>query len=350
KLKGLWDEIDALEALYMCTCNSVYVNGRLNGARESRKSTQVSGQNCGFLTNDAVQGQCDPKLLDVGRYLFIAYYVSIHFKGMLKGNNQKIAHGVQSDGLYIILSEQDETSSPHPTFSNTPAVMSHSSNLHLWHARLGHPSTHVIKQIKQLSSFTTDVSKLHCTICPLSKQTALPFPISTSHASDLFDLIHVDTWGPYKHTTFNQCKYFLTIVDDHSRATWTYLLPAKHHIPTTIKSFFHYVKTQFNTNIKTLRSDNGTKFTNHSLSDFLKINRIVYQTLCPNTPQQNGRAERKHKHLPEVAISIHFQANFPIHLWGYSLMAATYLINRLPTKTLFTKSPYEALYKTPPDL
>ncbi|GJW92195.1 RNA-directed DNA polymerase, eukaryota, reverse transcriptase zinc-binding domain protein [Tanacetum coccineum] len=35
--KGLWDEIDALEAPYMCTCNCVCANGRLNGARESRK-------------------------------------------------------------------------------------------------------------------------------------------------------------------------------------------------------------------------------------------------------------------------------------------------------------------------
>ncbi|GJW42283.1 retrovirus-related pol polyprotein from transposon TNT 1-94 [Tanacetum coccineum] len=37
KLKGLWDEIDALEAPYMCTCNCVYANRRLNGAREGRK-------------------------------------------------------------------------------------------------------------------------------------------------------------------------------------------------------------------------------------------------------------------------------------------------------------------------
>ncbi|GKF98211.1 hypothetical protein Tco_0296994, partial [Tanacetum coccineum] len=47
------------------------------------------------------------------------------------GNNQKIAHGVQSDGLYIIQSGQDETSLPHPTLTTTPAVMSHFSNLHL---------------------------------------------------------------------------------------------------------------------------------------------------------------------------------------------------------------------------
>nr|GFA38289.1 cysteine-rich RLK (receptor-like protein kinase) 8 [Tanacetum cinerariifolium] len=37
KLKCLWDEIDALEEPYMCTCNCVCANGRLNGAREGRK-------------------------------------------------------------------------------------------------------------------------------------------------------------------------------------------------------------------------------------------------------------------------------------------------------------------------
>ncbi|GKB99986.1 hypothetical protein Tco_0986123 [Tanacetum coccineum] len=36
-LKGLCDEVDALEAPYMCTCNCTCTNGRLNGAREGRK-------------------------------------------------------------------------------------------------------------------------------------------------------------------------------------------------------------------------------------------------------------------------------------------------------------------------
>lgn len=44
--------------------------------------------------------------------------------------------------------------------------------------------------------------------------------ISTKSA---FDLIHVDTWGPYKSTTYDEFRYFLTIVDDFSRVTWTYL-------------------------------------------------------------------------------------------------------------------------------
>ncbi|GJW47947.1 ribonuclease H-like domain-containing protein [Tanacetum coccineum] len=37
KLKGLWDELDALEAPYNCTCKCVCENGKTNGEREQRK-------------------------------------------------------------------------------------------------------------------------------------------------------------------------------------------------------------------------------------------------------------------------------------------------------------------------
>ncbi|XP_071695755.1 uncharacterized protein [Rutidosis leptorrhynchoides] len=37
KLKGLYDETDALEAPYICNCNCTCENGRQNGEREQRK-------------------------------------------------------------------------------------------------------------------------------------------------------------------------------------------------------------------------------------------------------------------------------------------------------------------------
>lgn len=111
----------------------------------------------------------------------------------------------------------------------------------------------------------------------------------------MFDLVHLDVWRPYKHLTINKCKYFLTIVDDYSRATWTFLIPSKHHVTSTIKIFHTYVSNHFNTQIKTIRSNNGTEFVNQSLTDFFQTNGILHQTSCPYTPQQNARVERKHR-------------------------------------------------------
>lgn len=157
----------------------------------------------------------------------------------------------------------------------------------------------------------------------------------------MFSLVHMDVWGPYNHPTINKCKYFLTLVDDFSRATWTYLLPNKHHVFRIFQSFYSYVETQFKTKIQIIRSDNGTEFLNQSFSQFTQARSIIHQTSCPYTPQQNARVERKHTQLLEMARSIFFQAQFPPHLWGYCILVATYLINRLPSTILNNKSPYE---------
>ncbi|XP_071739887.1 uncharacterized protein [Rutidosis leptorrhynchoides] len=121
-------------------------------------------------------------------------------------HHKRIAHGTLFNGLYLIQQEKECTThsinqamTPH-TFNSTKAF--------LWHSRLGHSSFNVLKQIDCLSSVimcSYDIND--CSICPLAKQHKLPFPDSTSHANTLFDLIHIDIWGPYKHTTMHDCKH-----------------------------------------------------------------------------------------------------------------------------------------------
>lgn len=76
-----------------------------------------------------------------------------------------------------------------------------------------------------------------CLTCPLAKFTKLSFMKSESRATKVFELIHIDTWGPYKVQYRGRFKYFLTIVDDCSRVTWVHLLKLKSDAYSAIKSF-----------------------------------------------------------------------------------------------------------------
>ncbi|KAL0792642.1 hypothetical protein Bca101_064019 [Brassica carinata] len=116
----------------------------------------------------------------------------------------------------------------------------------------------------------------------------------------------------------------------------------------TIKDIF--VSVSFILQIKIFRSDNGGEYTSNAFKLHLAKHGIIHQTSCPYTPQQNGVAERKNRHLMEVARSMMFHTNVPKRFWGDAVVSACYLINRIPTKVLKDVSPFQVLNKTKPPI
>lgn len=110
----------------------------------------------------------------------------------------------------------------------------------------------------------------NCYVCPLAKQTTLPFPTSTSKSSCTFELVHMDVWGSYRVCTYNGYRYFLTLVDNFSRMTWTFLLRLKSDVYVVMSNFLHLVENKFSSTIKTFRSRNGYEFFNSLYSTLLK--------------------------------------------------------------------------------
>ncbi|CAL1399245.1 unnamed protein product [Linum trigynum] len=108
------------------------------------------------------------------------------------------------------------------------------------------------------------------------------------------------------------------------------------------------VRTQFQTQVRWIQSDNGLEFQTNSLKDYYADNGILLQTSCVNTLQQNGVAERKHRHLLETARALRFHSGLPVRFWGECVLTATYLINRLPSSVLGNITPFEVLLGRPP--
>nr|GEX39915.1 cysteine-rich RLK (receptor-like protein kinase) 8 [Tanacetum cinerariifolium] len=158
----------------------------------------------------------------------------------------------------------------------------------LWHHKLGHISTTNMKHVQSSDIPVVNDNETTCLTCPMAKLTKFPYTYSESCSSSAFELIHMDTWG-------------------------------------------------------LIRSKNALEFVKGPFALFLADKGIEHQTTCVDRPQQNGRVERKHRHIIEVARALRFQASLPLRFWGDCVVTATYLINRVPSSILQNKTPYEKL-------
>ncbi|KAL5767159.1 hypothetical protein ACOSQ2_013942 [Xanthoceras sorbifolium] len=258
-----------------------------------------------------------------------------------------IGLGKQRDGLYYLVALATKKSMPNSSSpTHRPTCNLTISSTDLWHNRLGHVSPPRLGFIaKKFLNFSVE-SNNACPICPLAKQSRLPFYPSVISSVKPFEIIHCDIWGRYQHSSLSGAFYFLTIVDEYTRFTWIFLMQHKNEAQSLLKRFFTYVRTQFGSHIKIFRSDNGGEFI--SLRSFFHDNGVIFQHSCVYTPQQNGVVERKHRHILQVARALKFQARLPTQFWGDCALTAVHIINRLPSPVLSHKTPFELLYSKPP--
>ena len=215
--------------------------------------------------------------------------------------------------------------------------------LMLQHQRMGHTSFSVLSRLYPALFESANKQKLVCDACEFGKLTRSSYVSSGHRSSCAFDLIHSDVWGPCSTSSMNGFRYFVTFIDCFSRVTWLYLMKNKSDVIGCFKDFHRSVQTQYGAMVKVLRSDNGTEYTNRAFAEYLSSQGIQHQTTCPYTPAQNGVAERKNRHLLEVARSMMIAMNVPKHLWGQAVLTAAQLINRMPSRVLDWKSPCEML-------
>ncbi|KAK2967762.1 hypothetical protein RJ640_029658 [Escallonia rubra] len=217
------------------------------------------------------------------------------------------------------------------------------SEIWLWHRRLGHASFGYLKKLFPSLFTKYDVSSFQCEVCEFVKSHRVSFPLALNKSPDPFMIIHSDVWGPSKVNSFGGSRWFVTFIDDYTRMTWVQLMKSKSEVNILFQQFCKIIHTQYNARIQVLRSDNGGEYLSAEIQQYLKAHGIIHQTTCSNTPQQNGVAERKNRHLLEVVRASLIEAHLPLSYWGEALISAAYLINRVPSRTIDYQTPSQAL-------
>lgn len=70
---------------------------------------------------------------------------------------------------------------------------------------------------------------------------------------------------------------------------------------------------------------------------------------CRHTHERQGRVERKHQHIVETCLSLLAHSSTSARYWHYAIESAIFLINRLPSVSTQSLSPYEPIHRSKPD-
>ncbi|XP_025983417.1 uncharacterized protein LOC114385294 [Glycine soja] len=75
--------------------------------------------------------------------------------------------------------------------------------INLWHFRMDHPSLERLQAMQSYYRFLNNNKNFICNTCHYAKHKRLPFSSSISHASNKFELLHIDIWGPCSKTSMH---------------------------------------------------------------------------------------------------------------------------------------------------
>jgi transposase InsO family protein len=122
--------------------------------------------------------------------------------------------------------------------------------------------------------------------------------------SKVFELLHMDLFGPTTYTSISGNKYRFVVVDDFLRYTWVFFLVDNSDAFVTFKTFVKRIHNEFETTIKKVRSDNRSEFKNTRVDELCDEFGIRHQFSAKYTPQSNGLIERKNRTLIDMARSM----------------------------------------------
>ncbi|CAI5976786.1 unnamed protein product [Closterium sp. NIES-64] len=146
----------------------------------------------------------------------------------------------------------------------------------------------------------------------------------------------MDVWGPARVRGQDHERYFLLVVDNYSRYTAVFPLRSKGDVTEVLIDWIRAARLQlrqsFGSDFPVLRvhSDRGGEFSFGLLRAYCRARGIRKTFTLPDSPQQNGIAERRIGMVMDVARTSMMHAAAPHFLWPFAVRYAAHQINLHP--------------------
>ena len=244
----------------------------------------------------------------------------------------------KNTGLFFLKVKYQNVASP-STCNQTNQTIK--GDINLWHKRLGHLNKDDVKRTIGCGDNLKEV----CETCALGKQTSKPVPKETQNKSQKpLELVYSDILGPFEVPSLNGSKYAITFIDEHLKYSVVKFMSKKSQ---AFEKFKEYVAESGTP--QRLRTDNGAEYTSKQFKDYCRDSKIKQEFTVPETPQQNGVAERFNRTLVEMGRSLLIQAKLPKRYWVRALSTAAHIRNLTVTiNSSQGKSPFELFTGKPP--
>ena len=266
-----------------------------------------------------------------------------------EGSRRKLG---QRHGSLYYLEKGSVRNDPRELFTANLGVMTNQSptaTLATWHRRLCHRTLDTgsvkylaskVKDMEVSSNEEPNTSKI-CGICAIGRQHKEAGTKTRDKADNILDVVHSDLCGPMQTAGLGGERYFITLIDERSGRVGVSLLHTKDGTLAAFEGYRARAEKSSGRDIKALRSDGGGEYVNHRFKKYLKGAGIQPIISPPYTPSQNGLAERMNRTLMEHARCLLEDAKLDKGFWGYAVLTAAHIHNRLPSRSHNDISPME---------
>lgn len=237
----------------------------------------------------------------------------------------------------------------------------------LWHYRLGHLNANDLnKMVNQgfvdgMKAITVNKDQKLCEPCVKSKHARSPFPHKNNiRSTRVLELVHTDV-SEVSEISYDGMKYFVTFIDDYSRASMVYCMRHKSDVLEKFKVYSAMAEAQHSCKIlkicfkiARLKCDNGGEYISNEFREFCKIKGIQVEYTVSYNPEMNGIAERLNRTLKEKALAMLLASGVERKFWTEAVSTANYIRNRCPTSAygnqFSTKTPAELWFGRKPNI